>query len=199
VSVSARVDNDFVEAWFVGSEGLVGSPLILDEDQQVTPHRRIVQIGGEAVRIPACDFVAALPNLPFTRKLLLKYLQVVLFRASQFGACNAVHSVKQRLARWLLVARDSLRDDDLPITHEVLSQLLGVRRATVTQCIEILQGEAVIRTSRGMISVADADGLRQISCTCYDLVHREYQRQIRPSPATERGAVNRVAADACSR
>ena len=198
VSVSARVDDDFVEAWLVGSEGFVGSPLILAEDQQVTPHRRIVQIGGAAIRIPAGDFIAALPALPCTRNLLQRYLQLVLFRTSQFGACNAVHSLKQRLARWLLVARDSLQSDDLSITHEVLSQLLGVRRATVTQCIEAFQAEEVIQTSRGMISVTDADGLRRLSCACYDLVHREYQRQIRPSGTGKHGPANCIPTGAIS-
>lgn len=190
VSVSARVDDDFVEAWLVGSEGFVGSPLVLADDHQATPHRRIVQIGGEAIRIPAADFIAALPALPFTRNLLQRYLQLVLFRTSQFGACNAVHSLKQRLARWLLVARDGLRSDELSITHEVLSQLLGVRRATVTQCIEAFQAEAVIQTSRGMINVTDAEGLRRLSCACYDLVYREYQRQIRPSCTGQCGPAN---------
>ena len=177
VSVSARVDNDqFIEAWLVGSEGLVGSPLVLGEEPP--PHRRVVQVGGEALRIPARTFLTLLPELPATRRLLLRYVQVVLFQVSQFGACNAAHAVKERLARWLLVARDGLDSDELPITHEVLSQLLAVRRATVTECVEILQQEAVIRTARGLIRVTDAEALRINSCACYGLVHREYQRRI---------------------
>lgn len=189
VSVSARVgDEDFVEAWLVGSEGMVGSPLILAEDQQLPPQRRIVQIGGEAVRLPAREFTAVLPKLPFTRRLLQRYVQQVLFQTSQFGACNAVHSVRERLARWLLVARDGIAGDELPITQEVLSQLLGVRRATVTEAAEALQREGLIRTARGVISVRDAEALRSASCTCYGLVHREYRRQIQSVSAAERGA-----------
>jgi CRP-like cAMP-binding protein len=187
VSVSARVDDDFVEAWLVGSEGFVGAPLVLAEEQQITPHRRIVQIGGEAVRIPAREFLAVLPELPATSRLLKRYLQVVLFQASQFGACNAVHSVKQRLARWLLVAREGLDCDELPITQEVLSQLLGVRRATVSEAVETLQREEVVRASRGMISITDAGALRQVSCACHDLVHREYLRQIQSSFGSKGG------------
>lgn len=189
VSVSARVDDDFVEAWLVGSDGLVGSPLLLTEDQQLPPHRRIVQVGGEAIRISAREFVTLLPALPFAHKLLRRYLQVVFFQASQFGACNAVHSVKERLARWLLVARDGLNHDELPITHEVLGQLLGVRRATVTESVEALQRASVIRTARGMIRIVDDSALRRASCTCYDLVRREYRRLIQPS----RGRANVVA------
>lgn len=186
VSVSARIDDGFVEAWLVGSEGLVGSPLILAEDHQLPPNRRIVQIGGEAFRIPAREFLTALPALPVARSLLQRYLQVVLFQASQFGACNAAHPLKARLARWLLVARYALQEDEVPITHEVLSQLLGVRRATVTETMEVFQREAIIRASRGTISITDADALRGMACPCYDLVHREYQRQIRR--ACEEGA-----------
>ena len=187
VSVSARVDDDeFVEAWLVGSEGLVGSPLVLAEEGQPTPHRRIVQIGGEAVRIPAREFMAVLPTLPFTRRLLQRYVQSVLFQASQFGACNAAHSVRERLIRWLLVARDCIECDDLPITHEVLSQLLGVRRATVTQVVEALHREGLIRTARGLISVVDAAALQAVSCACYGMVRREYQRQIQSVAGPER-------------
>jgi CRP-like cAMP-binding protein len=199
VSVSARVDDDFVEAWLVGSEGFVGAPLVLAEEQQITPHRRIVQIGGEAVRIPAREFLAVLPVLPVTRRLLKRYLQVVLFQASQFGACNAVHSVKQRLARWLLVAREGLDCDELPITQEVLSQLLGVRRATVSEAVETLQREEVIRASRGMISITDAEALRQVSCACHDLVRREYLRQIQSSFGSKGGTPDYRASGSASR
>ena len=180
VSVSARVDNDqFIEAWLVGSEGLVGSPLVLGEEPP--PHRRVVQVGGEALRVPARTFLTLLPKLPVTHRLLLRSVQVVLFQAAQFGACNAAHTVKERLARWLLVARYCLNSDELPITHEILSQLLAVRRATVTECVEILQQGAVIHTERGLIKVIDPEALRGSSCSCYDLVHREYQRRTWPA------------------
>jgi CRP-like cAMP-binding protein len=190
VSVSARVnDDDFVEAWLVGSEGMVGSPLVLTDDQQFPPHRRIVQIGGEALRIPAREFQAILPELPCARRLLQRYVQMVLFQASQFGACNAVHSVKERLARWLLVASSGLDSADLPITHEVLGQLLGVRRATVTEAVEVLQREALIRTARGVIGVMDVEGLQAAACPCYGLVHREYRRQIQTAGGPEHGRI----------
>lgn len=200
VSVSARVDDDdFVEAWLVGSEGLVGSPLVLVDEGQPTPHRRIVQIGGEAVRVSARDFVTVLPTLPFTRRLLQRYVQSVLFQTSQFGACNAAHTVRERLVRWLLVARDSIESDDLPITHEVLSQLLGVRRATVTQVLEALYREGLIRTARGLITVVDAAALQEVSCACYGLVRREYQRQIQSTADTERSHSGWIGASVASR
>lgn len=186
VSVSARVnDDEFVEAWLVGSEGLVGSPLVLGQERQLPPHRRIVQVGGEALRISSGDFLELLPTLPFTYRLLQRYVQVVLLQTSQFGACNAVHSVKERLARWLLVARNGLGSNELPITQEVLSQLLGVRRATVTDAVVQLQQDSAIRTARGVITVTDVDALQEISCACFGLVLREYRRQIEAVRADE--------------
>lgn len=191
VSVSARVnDDDFVEAWLIGSEGMVGAPLVLAEEQQSPPHRRIVQVGGDAVRIPTRDFQTVLPTLPFTRRLLQRYVQIVLFQASQFGACNAVHSVKERLVRWLLAARSGLDSDDLPITHEVLAQLLGVRRATVTEIMDALQTEMLIRTTRGRIRIADAEALQGASCACFGLVHREYKRHVHATAGPERGSLS---------
>lgn len=191
VSVSAKVNNDdFVEAWLIGSEGFVGAPLVLADEGQSPPHRRIVQVGGEALRIPARDFQAVLPTLPFARRLLQRYVQVVLFQASQFGACNAAHSVKERLVRWLLVARSGLDSDDLPITHEVLAQLLGVRRATVTEIMDVLQTETLVRTTRGRISIADGEALQRASCACFGLVHREYRRHVHAAATGERAGAS---------
>jgi CRP-like cAMP-binding protein len=181
VSVSARIDeHQFIEAWLIGSEGMIGAPLVLTEDDQTPPHRRVVQVGGTALRISAREFLTALPELPTLRKVLLRYIDVVLLQTSQSGVCNAAHSLKQRLARWLLVARNALQNDTLPLTHDVLSQLLGVRRASVTNCLEALEREALIRNSRGLVTVANAQRLQRASCNCFGLIEREYRRQLSP-------------------
>jgi CRP-like cAMP-binding protein len=177
VSVSARIsENRFIEAWLIGSEGMIGAPLVLTEADQTPPHRRVVQVGGTARRISAHEFLAVLPELPRLRKLLLQYLDVVLLQTSQSGVCNSAHSRKQRLARWLLVARNALESDRLPLTHDVLSQLLGVRRASVTECLEQLQGEGSVHSSRGLVTIADAMQLQQTSCSCFGLIERENRR-----------------------
>jgi CRP-like cAMP-binding protein len=182
VSVSARIsEKKFVEAWLIGSEGMIGAPLILTQDK-TPPHRRVVQVGGTARRIPAREFLALLQDLPTFRKVLLRYIDVVLVQTSQSGACNAVHSFKQRLARWLLVAQNALEEDGLPLTHDVLSQLLGVRRASVTECLTHLEGAGSIRCSRRLITVIDRQLLRTASCTCFDLIDREYRRQLAAQP-----------------
>ena len=179
VSVSARVDKDrFVEVWLIGSEGMVGAPLVLVDEDQTPPHRRVVQVGGSALRIRSQDFLQLLPELPVLRKVLLRYINVVLLQTSQSGTCNAVHSLKERLARWLLTASSALEAADLPLTHEVLSHLLGVRRASVTECLDVLEKHGMIRNSRGMISIADADKLAESCCGCFRLIERAYRKHL---------------------
>jgi len=181
VSVSARVEKDrFVEAWLIGSEGMIGTPLVLTEIDQSPPHRRVVQVGGTAIRLPAREFLSMLPKLPTLKRVLLRYVDVILLQTSQSGVCNAVHSLKQRLARWLLVASNALEDDKLPLTHEVLGHLLGVRRASVTECLDVLEKGGLIHSSRGLVSIIDATLLRQVSCACFDTIAREYRRQLIP-------------------
>ena len=177
VSVSARIgENRFVEAWLIGSEGMIGAPLLLTEEDQTPPHRRVVQVGGTAKRISAHEFLAVLPELPGLRKVLLQYLDVVLLQTSQSGVCNSAHPLKQRLARWLLVARNALESDRLPLTHDVLSQLLGVRRASVTECLEELEAAGSVHSSRGLVTIADAMQLQQTSCSCFGLIERENRK-----------------------
>ena len=179
VSVSARVEQDrFIEAWLIGSEGMIGAPLVLTEIDQSPPHRRVVQVGGTAIRLSAREFLSMLPKLPTLRKILLRYIDVVLLQTSQSGVCNAVHSIKERLARWLLVASNALEDDKLPLTHEVLAHLLGVRRASVTECLEALEKGGLIDSSRGLVNIVNSHALRQVSCTCFDTIAREYRRQL---------------------
>jgi len=181
VSVSARVEQDrFIEAWLIGSEGMIGAPLVLTEIDQSPPHRRVVQVGGTAIRLSAPEFLSMMPTLPSLRKALLRYVDVVLLQTSQSGVCNAVHSLKQRLARWLLVASNALDDEKLPLTHEVLGHLLGVRRASVTECLDALEKDGLIHSSRGLVNIINSQALRQVSCTCYDTIAREYRRQLNP-------------------
>lgn len=178
VSVSARTSRDTsVEVWLIGSEGMTGIPVVLGSEH-APPHRRVVQVGGRALRMAAHDLQAVLDHMPALKKLLLRYVEVVLLQTSQSGACNAQHSVKQRLCRWLLLARSGLGSDELPITHRSLSRLLGVRRATVTECLGTLEREGAIATRRGRMQVVNAEILETISCDCHRMIAREYERLI---------------------
>ena len=178
VSVAARVGRDkFVEVWLIGSEGLVGAPVLLAA-KTVPLHRRTVQVGGEALRIRTRDFSKILEDLPHLRSVVERYLAAVLVQTSQSGACNSYHDLKQRLARWLLVARGALGGDKMPLTHEMLAELLGVRRASVTECLEVFQKQGTISTKRGWVTVEDAAGLSALCCDCFGLIEREYARHL---------------------
>ena len=180
VSVSARIAPDqWVEVWLVGCEGMTGVPIVLDAAEQ-SPLRRIVQVGGRAYRISSSDLAKAIESSRSLKKLLLRYVAVVLLQTSQSGACNSHHSLKQRLARWLLLARSALQEDKLPLTHNVLARLLGVRRPSVTDCLGVLQEQETIKTDRGLIEVTDHERLEAICCHCHQIIMNEYRRLIGP-------------------
>lgn len=179
VSVSAKVASDrFVEVWFVGAEGLVGAPLMLTDDQ-LPPYRRVVQVDGSAWRVSIPDFKRLLANeLPVLRKVLMRYLYVVLLQTSQSGACNSIHSIEQRTARWLLLVRNALGSDVVPLTHEVLSRVLGVRRASVTECLDRLQKAGCTKAARGGIVISNARALQTKSCGCFRIIENQYRTNV---------------------
>lgn len=179
VSAAARASkNRWVEVWLVGCEGMSGVPVVLGAAEH--PLRRMVQIPGSAYRISRDDLVKALERSRSLRDLLLRYAAVVLLQASQSGVCNSHHSLKQRLARWLLLARSSLQDDKLPLTHTVLARLLGAGRPSVTDCLGVLQKEQAIETARGFIKVTDAERLEELCCHCHQSIMNDYRRLIGP-------------------
>ena len=180
VSVAARVGREkFVEVWLIGSEGLVGAPVVLAA-RAAPLHRRTVQVTGDALRIRTSEFCELLESLPYLRSVVERYLAVVLAQTSQSGACNSYHSLKQRLARWLLIAQNATGEDEIPLTHGVLAELLGVRRASVTECLEVLQKGGTVTTRRGSVKIEDATELSKLSCDCFKLIEREYRRHLLP-------------------
>jgi CRP-like cAMP-binding protein len=178
VTVTAKIDRDrFIEVWLVGSDGLVGSSVVLAEDIEPM-HRRIVQVGGRAWRIGVREFRIAFDELPQLRATVYRYLGAVLMQTSQSGACNSAHQVKHRLARWLLIAQRALDSMEIPLTHEVLSQLLGVRRASVTETLNQLEAEGNISMKRGSIFLSSLADLERTCCHCFRQIDREYHRRL---------------------
>jgi len=176
ISVSVKVSRErSVEGWLIGAEGMTGIPILLG-DADNPPHRRVVQVGGSALRMSARDLVAAVHELEALRGTLNRYVQFVLCECSQWGACNAHHSLRQRTARWLLGARDGLQDERLPITHQLLARLLGVRRASVSECLAALEVAGAIRNTRSLVEITDADALQATACDCHRIVRREYRQ-----------------------
>jgi len=182
VSVSVKISRErAVEGWLIGSEGMTGIPVLLG-DHENPPYRRVVQVGGSALRFAADDLLAAVRESQTLRTLLLRYAQFVLCQSSQWGACNAHHSLKQRMGRWLLAASDGLVSDRLPVTHQLLARLLGVRRAGVSECLSALEAEGVIRNTRSLVEIARPDALVSMSCDCYRIVQRDYRRLLECRP-----------------
>lgn len=178
VSVSAHFSSGAsVEVWLVGSEGMTGVPVVLGDDDR-PPLQRVVQIGGEAYRISRESLRSALRENDALRGLLQRYVQFVLLEAAQESGCNAMHDLKQRLSRWLLLARDALGHDEIGLTHRTLARLLGVRRASVTDCLHVLAEAGAVRTTRGVIIIDDAAKLSAAACNCYGVIRREYKRLI---------------------
>jgi len=175
VSVTARINRETaVEVWLIGREGMTGVPVVLGGDF-APPHRRVVQVGGSALRIASRDLQRLMGESGVLRKVLFRYAQVILLQASQIGACNAHHSLQERLARWLLIARASLGEDELPLTHRVLSRLLGVRRASVTECLGVLEQRGALVNTRGCIRIVGPEILKSLCCDCQRLIRSEYE------------------------
>lgn len=176
ISVSVKMGGErSVEGWLIGSEGMTGIPVLLG-DADNPPHRRVVQVGGSALRMSARNLAAAVQELGCFRATLYRYVQFVLSECSQWGACNAHHSLKQRTARWLLGACDALQSERLPITHQLLARLLGVRRASVSECLGMLEAAGAIRNTRNLVAIVDFKSLQGIACDCHRIVRREYRQ-----------------------
>lgn len=175
VSVAAvGRDDATVEVGSVGCEGMAGVPLLFGTDRSTS--RAVVQISGTAERMDAHALLSAIARLPQFRRLLHLYALGFFTQISQSTACNRLHPAEQRLARWLLICHDRVGRHDIPITHETMAQMLGVRRATVTESAGALQRLGLIRYRRGVMTIVDRKGLESASCDCYGIVRQEFER-----------------------
>jgi CRP-like cAMP-binding protein len=167
-----------VAVWLIGPEGVSGLPLILGE--KITTYSRLVVVGGWALRIRSDDLRRALQDIESLRTLLFRHIFAVVMQTAQSSACNLCHSLRQRFARWILLAHDQCKTDDLPITQELLARLLGVRRASVSECISWFEERGIVRRSRGLVGIANRSRLEALSCSCYGLIRKEQEKMFRP-------------------
>jgi CRP-like cAMP-binding protein len=167
-------DGDLIEVATVGNEAYVGLPLFLGADS--TPGMAIAQIGGEALRMPAAAFQHAVARDSAFASLLNRTTLALFTQIAQASFCNRTHPMVQRCARWLLMTHDRVSGDTFPLTHEFLSQMLGVRRATITEAMGPLQQAGLITYARGIVQIADRAGLEAASCECYRIIRDEYRR-----------------------
>ena len=177
VSLTADTgDNGLVEVGMTGREGMVGATALLNPDA-VAVHRALVQIGGTALRIRSGKLRELTEQVPVLRDRCLRHLQFLMVQTSQSAACNARHELPERLARWLLMVRDRADGDEVPMTQEFLSYMLGVRRAGVSVVASALQAQGLIQQSRGRMAILDRAGLEKEACGCYRLIE-DSRRQI---------------------
>ncbi|WP_160117994.1 Crp/Fnr family transcriptional regulator [Mycobacterium sp. MFM001] len=172
-SLVAMADGQIqLEVATVGHEGMVGLPVYLGASS--SPQAAFCQVPGEAVRISATDFRAALGRDGVLRALLNRFTQATMVQVSQNVVCNRSHSTEVRMARWLLTTQDRVGRDEFPLTQEFLAQMLGVHRPTVSETAQRVQAQGLIRYRRGIITIADREGLEHKACECYRIVRAEF-------------------------
>ena len=164
-----------VESATVGCDGMIGVHVLLGV--AASHSLAVVQIDGEAARLDAERFRSWIAEQDeYTRSIFLRYSYVLLEQTAQSVACNRKHALEERCARWLLATRDRVAADEFPLTHEFLAAMLGVRRASVTVALGMLQQEGCLTYSRGRLKVLDATGLEETSCECYRVIRTEQER-----------------------
>jgi CRP-like cAMP-binding protein len=166
--VAVYADGSVIEMATVGREGFTDVQAVFDAKKSSV--RLFVQIPGSAAKMSRTAFRRAMRSMPSFRSLMYAYAQAFLEQVMVSGACNGAHSLKDRLARWLLMMRDRSDDDELPITQNLLAEMLGVQRPTITNAAGELERAGLIKRGRQQVTILDRQGLRKASCECYQLV-----------------------------
>ncbi|HWE98898.1 MAG TPA: Crp/Fnr family transcriptional regulator [Caulobacteraceae bacterium] len=182
VIASGRQDRR-IEAGFIGFEGMTGLALVLGDDR--SPHEAFVQVAGTGHCVSADDLRELMRTHPSMREVFLRYTLAFMIQAQSTVLANGRARIEERLARWLLMAHDRMERPELPLTHELLSIMLGVRRPGVTDALHRLEGYRAIRARRGVITILDRDQLTEIADASYGAAEAEYARllgdPLRPS------------------
>ena len=170
-----------IELGMIGREGMVGaSPLLLGDDR--SPHDCFIQMTGQVLRISVADLRRAISQSSSLGAVLLRFVQSFLVQIAQTAFANAAYTIEVRLARWILMCHDRGEGDELGVTHEFLAMMLGVRRPGVTLATQALEGNQLIRASRGRIVVLDRPGLEALAADSYGVAEAEYVRLIETVP-----------------
>ena len=168
-------NGDSVETGLMGVEGLVGIQLWLGA--RTTPTRTLVQVAGQAHHMRAADFNRHVRETDSPlNDLCGKYAHAFLVMTSQTAACNRLHPIDERLCRWLKLIHNRVGRDDFPIRQDFVAQMLGVHRPTVSTAASMLQQAGLIKYSRGQLRILDADGLRNGSCECLEIIEKQFEK-----------------------
>src|SRR5438067_12909419 len=164
-------DGKSVEVGLTGKEGFVGLPLAVGLSTSAA--RVVVQVAGTAFRVTAAKMTKVLRTCPQLERKLNRYSQALGIQSTQVAACNRLHEVEERLARWLLMSQDRIGSDSIPLTQDFLAHMLGTRRASVTVAAGILQKAGLITYARGAVKIVNRDNLEDASCECYEVITRQ--------------------------
>jgi CRP-like cAMP-binding protein len=167
-------DGRGIETATIGNEGAVGVEAALRIDVALT--RAVVQLPLTALRISGRDFVRCVERRSVVRSLAHRAYEGLMSQIQQTAACNGIHKIESRLARWLLQSQDCITGSKLPLTQEFLAEMLAVRRTSVSEIANTLQTEGLLKYTRGAIEILDREGLRRKSCECYATLRRHTQR-----------------------
>ena len=174
--VTELSDGEPVEVATIGPEGMVGVPQLLGADRMSS--RAFVQVPGRAGRMSAADFRRVVAESPELNRLLHRYVLALFSFVTQTAACNRMHTIEERLARWLLMTNDRVHSREFSLTQEFLAQMLGVRRPTVSLAAGMLAKAGLIHYVRGHITILDRAGLEGAACECYQAIASEFQRLV---------------------
>jgi len=176
VSMVSEMREGTVEVGTIGREGMTGLPLVLGA--RTMPTRAFVQVPGHAYRMSDDDLLDAMRESPRLERLLSRYALALFDQAAQHAACNRLHALEERCARWLLLTHDRVDGDVLALKQQVLAEMLGVHRPAVTIAAGALQKAGVIRYTRGKVTVLDRKALEETSCECYGIMRRRAKELI---------------------
>jgi CRP-like cAMP-binding protein len=174
--VTVMRDGTQIEVLTIGREGLCGAQVLLDGETVTT--MTVCQVGGDAYRMPSPLFIALCREWPVFRNLVERLLSAQMDVMAQSIACNRLHLVNERCARWLLTMHDRIGRAEFPLTHELLATMLGVRRAGVSIAAAALQQAGLIRYVRGRFTVVDHAGLARAACECYEAINNAYDARL---------------------
>jgi len=169
--LSVMEDGKSVEVGLTGKEGFVGLPLIVG--LITSPTVTVIQVEGSAFRISAAGLVQAVRRCATLERKLQRYVQVLAMQGTHVAACNRLHQVDERLARWLLMSQDRIGSATVPLTQEFLAHMLGTRRSSVSVAAGVLQKAGLITYTRGSVQIENRPGLMSASCECYESMVRQ--------------------------
>ncbi|MGH9500728.1 MAG: Crp/Fnr family transcriptional regulator [Terriglobales bacterium] len=169
--LAVQPDGKSVEVGLIGKEGFAGVPIIAGFRSSAT--RVVTQGEGTAFRVDVDAFQKILPRCPQLQLELQRFAQRLAMQSTQIAACNRLHDVEERLARWLLMSRERIGSDDLPLTQEFLGQMLGTRRSSVSVAASMLQRAGMIHYTRGNVTILDRPKLEDAACDCYEIIQRQ--------------------------